>query len=340
MNNMEAPENFIPDEKDKNVDGKKKKKMEVIIIAIVAVIIAAVILTVVAVKSKNRSEDFDESIPAETAGDEISENDTVFEPVSLNDDVEVTFESSVSSEFAEEVEAHQLETAATTAYKPEVSQVTAAVAQPTTKKNQVTTTQYLETTTVKTDTAADADNNVLAQIRSFFNGKYYFDGSMISGGTQAPTEMAMDGNNFQVYTEMEGLDIAVMNMDDTMYLMNPEKKTYIEINAALKSLMGVDDDAFSFEFNKIKFDSDSPTSVTEATYMGKSAICYTYKDSENCIEFITVGNEIKQITQYSSSSEAKTILQADEFSAEIPDDMLTFKGYSKTNMISFMKDFM
>ena len=49
---------------------------------------------------------------------------------------------------------------------------------------------------------------------------------------------------------------------------------------------------------------------------------------------------VKQIILYNTDGNAETVLAADEFSAEIPDEMLNFKGYSKTNMISFMSSLM
>lgn len=331
---MEGPENFESVLQEKNDGGKKNNRMKIFIIAVIAVIVIAVVVTAVIVKSKNKSDDVGF---AETSGDVMEESAESYEPVSMNDDVDVTFEG-VSEIFTSEFEEHQIATTVIDAYKPEVVKTTAAEVK-TEKKTQVSTTQYLEATTVKTDVATDTDSKVMSLIEAFFSGKYYMDGTMIADGSQSPMEMAMNGNDFHIYSEMEGMDMAVMNYDGKLYLMNPDNKTYIEINSALKKMMGVEDDAFTFEFNKVKFDSKSPTSVTKATYNGQNAVCYTYKDSANCIEFIAVGDEIKQITQY-SNSDAKTVLQADEFSSEIPSDMLTFKGYSKANMISFLKDLM
>ena len=46
------------------------------------------------------------------------------------------------------------------------------------------------------------------------------------------------------------------------------------------------------------------------------------------------------MTLFDSDSKAKTVLVADEFSLEIPEEMMNFKGYSKTNIISFMSSLM
>lgn len=335
MSKMEGHENFEPVEKEINDGGKKNKRMEIFIVAVIAVIVIAVVVTAVIVKSKNKSNN--DGITVEASGDVLDESAENYEPVSMKDEPDITFEG-VSDVFVSEFEEHQIATTAIDAYKPEPVRTTVSAVQ-TEKQTSVSTTQYLETTTVKTDAAADSNSKVMSLIEAFFNGTYYMDGTMISAGSQSPMEMAMNGNDFQIYSELEGVDISVMNYDGKLYLMNPDNKTYIEINSALKKMMGVEDDSFTFEFNKVKFDSKSPTSVTKATYNGNSAVCYTYKDSTNCIEFIAVGDEIKQITQYSNSN-AETVLQADEFSAEIPSDMLTFKGYSKANMVSFLKDLM
>lgn len=315
-----------------NITGKMNNKMKLVIIAVVAVlVIIAVTVTVIVVKSKSRGDDGTENITSETSGDNLNENNSNFEPVTFTEDVTVTFDGA-SQGFGEEFENHQMETSTTVAYKPNT--------QTTNKQPSAGTTAYHEKSTEKTNTPSSTNSKVMADIDSFFNGVIYFDGTTITDGSTAPMEFAMNGSDFHIFSEMEGKDIAILNCKGKLYIMNPDSMKYTEINAAVKSMMGVSEDDFKFEFTKVKFDGKAPTSVTYAKYDGKDAVCYTYKNEKDWVEFISVGNEVKQMTQYASNGTAKTVLQADEFTSEIPSDMLSFQGYSKTNIISFMKDFM
>lgn len=315
-----------------NIKGKMDNKMKLVVIGIVVLVIIAVVATVIIVKSKSERGDGMENITAESSGDSMNENGSVFEPVTFTDDVSVSF-TGVSQEFGEEFENHQITTSTTVAYKPNTQTTTK-------KQNAEKTTAYSEKKTEKTDVNSSANSKVLSDIDSFFSGVIYFDGTTISNGSTSDMEFAMNGSDFQVFSQMDGKDIAVMNYKGKLYIMNPDSMKYTEINAAVKSMMGVSEDDFKFEFTNVRFDGKSPTSVTQAKYDGKDAVCYLYKNETDRIEFISVGNEVKQMTQYSSDGTAKTVLQADEFTSKIPNDMLNFQGYSKTNIISFMKDFM
>lgn len=326
---------------------RRLKKMDKIIIIIVAaVLVIAVVVAAVVIKSKNKKNEPQDNIVPEATG-ELSENnsDKTFEPVTFSEDVSVTF-SGVTTDYAAEMEDFTLQSSLATAMRPEASTLfsqqstsgSTSAAKPTTPT--VTPEQHLEATTIKTNTPAQSSNNATKVISAFFNGKYYLDGSMISDSEKTPMEIAMNGADFEVFSEMEGTDIAVLNLGGKLYLLNPETKKYAEINSAVKKMMGMDEDAFEFSFNKIKFDPNAPASITEATYNGKKATCYTYKNDETTIEFIAVNDEIKQMAMYDKNGKADTILIADEFTAEIPSNMLTLKGYSKQNIISFMSSMM
>lgn len=303
----------------------------IVIAIIAAVIIAAVIISAVSKAKNNRSDTEPEpEIPEE---DEIPEIDT--SPVTFSEDLTVSFDG-ITLDYADELENFATQAAITSALKPETPSLGAV----TPKKSSVKPDKYLEETTVKTDNPAEASDEAIKTIGAFFSGKYYFDGSMINEMDKLPLEIAMAGENYHVFSEMDGKDIAIMRLDGKIYLMNPDTMKYTEINSAVKRMMGVSEDTFNFSFNSIKFDPKSPASVTEAKYNGSPAECYTYFNDEHRIEFIAEGGEIRQMALFNSSGDADTVLQADEFSADIPSEMLSFQGYSKTNIVSFISSMM
>ncbi len=315
---------------------KPKVNTKIIIIILIAVVVCGAVIAavVISAKNKNKTVNSDESSISEQAGDDES----VFEPVSMSDDVDVTFDSAVSDSLLEELENHTVETSLTNAIKPEIPTVTLPQAQNSETTTKKTQQEYLEGTTKVTDKPDNANEKVTAMIKGFFDSHYYVDGTMTSDGVTNNLEMAMNGKDFHVFTVLEGMDIAMMFYDGTMYLLNPENKKYMEINGAVKKMLGLSEDDFKFGINDIKFDYAKPESITKAEYKGKAAVCYSYKNTQNGIDFIAVGDELRQIIQYGSGGEIQTIFDIDEFSVEIPSEMFNFKGYSKANMISFMKD--
>lgn len=323
----------------KSDNERKNKKMEIILIVAAVVIVAAIIITVFVAKGKKDNNPSELTI-AEESGGFLPETDGVDDsPVTFTEDVSVSFEG-ISGSYADDLLEHATMAATTVAVKPEVTAPAAAQTTQKPAKPQVSTTKYLEETTVMTNNPAQGSSGVMNMLTAFFAGKYYMDGTMISGGEKTPLEIAMDGADFQVFSEMDGQDIAIMSIDGDIYLMNPDTKKYTELNAAVKKMMGISDDSFSFGFSNVKFDADSPTSVSECTHNGKAAVCYKYKSETNHMEFIAVGDDIVQLILYNSQGDADTVVELDEFTAGYPSDMLTFKGYSKTNMISFLSAMM
>lgn len=329
MKNVENPSGSIA---ERNQKRKKQINMWYIVIAVV-VLIGAVAVTAAIISNRNKKDDT--VIPEESIGEseEKSENIT---PVSAADDVDFTFEN-VSRDFLEELEFHQETTSFAVAEKTEVFPLTTD--HTTETVTQVSVTEFPETTT-KTQETTEKNDGELAQIQAFFECSFYMDGMMESGGSKTPLELAVNGNDIHVFSEMDGMDIAIMKLDGKLYLMNPDKKKYIIIDSAIKKMMGLDDEMLSFDFMKIKFDSENPVSVTKAQFNGSDAVCYEYKSTESGIDFIAADGEIKQIIQYQENGTVSSVITLDEFSAEIPAEMLSFKGYSKTNMISFLSEMM
>lgn len=317
---------------------RKNKKMEIFLIVAAVVAVIAIIITVCVMKSKKKDIPISEPVAEATAGFLPESDETDSTPVTFTEDVTVSFEG-MDDDYADALFEHATNSATTVAFKPEA---TTRVVPATTKpaKPQVSTTKYLEETTVMTDNPVHGSNEVIKKIAAFFGGKYYMDGTMISGGEKTPIEMAMNGDNFQVFSEMDGQDIAIMKLDGNIYLMNPDTKKYTELNATIKKMMGISDDTFSFSFNNVSFNAYSPASVTECTHNGRSAVCYKYRSSTNHMDFIAVGNEVVQMILYNAQGGTDTVVEFDEFTAGYPEDMLTFKGYSKTNMISFISSMM
>ncbi len=334
-------------------NGEKKKQMIKYIILAVIVVAVIVIAAVIAVKSsKNKDNTVDEvADTAEQTADEDDDTDSTTEDYTVSTDINIDF-SAMSDEYAEDLADHMESTAVTVTQKATVttassSQSTAASSsQSTTASNASSQTQSsgstkaTESNTEKTTQPADSTSSAIDKISAFFNGVYYLDGSMVIGNEETPIEMAMSGSDIEIFTEMEGIDIAMLQLDGKTYLLNPETKKYMELSSTVKKAMGFDDDDFNFEFTNLNFDGANPSTVSKATVNGESAVCYTYIGESSIVDFYTIDDEIIQIEVADGNGTVSTVLKIDEFDASIPADMLTLKGYSKTTMLSFFSSLM
>ncbi|MCD7774857.1 MAG: hypothetical protein LUH40_04670 [Clostridiales bacterium] len=335
-------------------DGEKRKKMikYIIIAAVVAAVI--IIAAVIAVKSaKSKSEDTD-VYTSEDSGEMTNENEAPDEEDAAEDEsdesiytlsanLEIDY-SAMSDEYTEDLLDHMDSTTVKTTEKAATAAASAGTTAASQTQAQTSSSQAQSTTkeavTVKTTEATTSAPSVIDDISSFFSGTYYLDGSMLVGSDETPIEMAMNGSNVEVFTEMEGMDIAMLQLDGKIYLLNPDTKKYMELSSTLMKTMGVSEEDFSFSFTNLNFDGSNPSSVTQATVDGASATCYTYIGSNASVDFFAVNDEIVQIEIESTESGTTTVLKIDEFSASVPSGMLTLSGYSKTNMISFFSALM
>ena len=214
-------------------DERKRKMTEILLIVAAVILVVAIVVAVITVKKKKEELPVNENVAEETAGfipvteKEETEENNDNAPVTLADDVTITFEG-ISSTYADDLLEHATMATSTVAFKPET---TTSAAVTTTKKQvkpKVETTKYLEETTVMTEKETQGFSKAESVIEGFFDRKYYLDGTMISNGEKTPIEMAMDGDSFQVFSEMDGQDVAIMNLDGDIYLLNPDTKKYTQ----------------------------------------------------------------------------------------------------------------
>ena len=306
-----------------------------------AVIIIAVVLVIYIISRKKKTKTEEPVvqnllIPEE---DEKTPETEPPSPVTFTEDLEFSFEG-INEELEDALTEHSLFYSAQSAVKPEYT-AAKAPSQPQQPKAPVfDAAEYLSKTTQIGNEDTVADEKALCIIKSFLSGNYYFDGEMIANGEKSPMEIAMKGNDFQVYSELDGKDISIMQSDSKTYMLNPDTKKYTELTASFQKMVGIDMSNLKFAFNSNGVDANNPTAVKKAVFKDNEVVCIIYKNEQTHLEFIVRESEILQMTLFNPDGVAINILIADEFTDEIPENMLTFKGYSKTNMISFLTSLM
>ena len=195
--------------------------------------------------------------------------------------------------------------------------------------------------TAETTTAKKNSEKVDAQIKAFFNRRFYIQGAFYSGNTGDPLYMSMDGDSFEVLTNLEGTELSFMKIGDKMYLKRPAVNQYAELTQSFFDALGMDPGLMQFNFGSTTYnDVKDKFTVSEISINGKPGICYYYKNSEQAFKFYATNDELKQIEIYNADGTIASQFAISYFSESIPGDQLTLKGYEKTGIGTLFADLM
>ena len=181
----------------------------------------------------------------------------------------------------------------------------------------------------------------ITQIKAFYDRKCYFEGKMFQNGEGSPMSIAFDGDNYEVYTQLDGIEISIMKKDGKYYMKRPAAKQYVELNDSLMSMVGLSMDDINVNFGSKNFNSLTPDSVYDVTINGQQGVCYHYKTESGYAEFYAVDGQLKEIDIRDSNLTTQTQLQIDVFSTTIPSDQLNVNGYTQAkSLFSMLSDMM
>ncbi len=187
---------------------------------------------------------------------------------------------------------------------------------------------------------SSTDANETVEIDAFMSGSYYMVFTTSSDSSESPVEFAISGSDFQMSMDMDGMAMSALYLDGQFYIINPDNSTYISMSETLMSTMGLDTSSFSevteaFDMSDIDFTSVERNVVSVD---GEDMICYTYSASDVKMNFYLDGTDLVQIEFCDSAGNVTETVDLDDFSATIPDNMLTVSGYTKSNLLSFFMD--
>lgn len=171
------------------------------------------------------------------------------------------------------------------------------------------------------------------------SGTFYCTGSMKDEYETNPLEMAITANSIYMRTEMEGVEMALLQKDGKIYMIYPEKKIYLEVSKTLQNLMGIDDGMLSADdlgFADMK-PLDTADTVADGELGGVPCKIYTfiqdsgsrsviYMDGNRLLAFETVDASGSRVTTYITS-----------ITADVPADKRDLPaGYKKVGLLKFM----
>lgn len=201
---------------------------------------------------------------------------------------------------------------------------------------------YVEEPTSSTaaDTIPDMNNvssSVSDAIIAYMSGQYYIDGFMTSGGEKTAMNLAVSGKNFYTSTEMEGMRVSILYKNGKIYLINDDKKHYLEFSELLA-------DSYDIDFSEMEEISEALNltqynftgfDTYEDTVDGEVADCFKYYNDEMCVIFLFVNDELKQVDMGDGNGNINSSVIVNEFSPEVPDSVMSLSGLRKTTLIGF-----
>lgn len=182
-----------------------------------------------------------------------------------------------------------------------------------------------------------------AQIKAFFNRACYIQGAMYSGGTGDPLAMSFDGDDFEILTNLDGTEVAIMKAENVMYIKRPATKQYVELTDTVMEMMGLEGDTFNLSFSAADYETmqSKLRSTYDVTINGEAGICHEYVSDNQVFKFYSVDGQLKQIdTCDSSTGDVNTKIIINYFSESIPSDQMTLKGYEKSSIGAIFADMM
>ncbi len=189
----------------------------------------------------------------------------------------------------------------------------------------------------------NVDSKVQNSLTAFFDGKFYYDGVMYDdSGETTRMKIAVSGNNLEaiMYDTDMGVNMGVMQLDGKTYIVNTDKKEYVEFTEELGDMFGIDTEDLKFDNLSEMFASRSsePDAQYSTTVNDKDAVCYEYvsSDKSTVTKFYFVGNELVELDQTDSDGASVSQTMINEFSYSIPSDMLTLNGLNKASSIMNM----
>lgn len=311
---------------------KKKNKLPVIIAA--AVLLVAIVCGIVWFVAGG-NDNSDESVGEETSAEETSDSfSELFWHIESNIEEDLTDEEGQSisrEEYISKVQAIVSEATTSVSenvgsYNPNtiVENTTAAI----TQGVQAQDTQQVE----------KAEN----AIKAFFNRSCYIKGAMYGGGEGNSLVMSMDGSNFEILTNLEGTEVAILSLDDVLYIKRPATKQYLEMTETVMDLIGINASDFSMDFGSANYETmqEKLVGTYDITINGEDGVCHEYKNEDQIYKFYTVDGSLKEIDICNSEGTADTQLVIDYFSESIPGDQLTLKGYTASSVTVIFADLM
>lgn len=201
-----------------------------------------------------------------------------------------------------------------------------------------------EEPTSEEPTTAEPDTGVIANeypeiIDTFLSGKYYVDGYIVDGDEKSALKMATDGNDVELRSAIDNVDVAVMTKGSNLYLKftGADDVNYYLDDAALNVIPNLNFtatdvlDGFIFEpVNKLIAPVLTKETIDDVEY----SVYSFHKESGGYIIFYFDADEtLVKINGKDADGNAQNGLLVNSLTAEMPEGVLTVDGYTAGTLL-------
>ena len=205
----------------------------------------------------------------------------------------------------------------------------------TTTEPEVPSAPEETTTEQRVDIIPPAANNEFDILR---NGTYYFTGTAVDASGRSDLEIAKTSNTLYLASTFSNVKIAVLTIDDKVYLVNPEKKQYLDLNsAAMKAemkMLGLDVSDFT---NTGSFDFSFFPPLDQATsceVLPDGSVKYIFQAPDGAINVTLYGTKLVCIENARDGSVYR--IDFTMVTTEVPSEMRELSGLKKVLQTKFI----
>lgn len=202
-----------------------------------------------------------------------------------------------------------------------------------------TTNTPVQENTTSAPVATKSDYDILRE------GVFYCKGTMVDSTGTVPMEMAFSGSSVYVTAAIDGMNVGMLFNDKSVYMINVDKKTYMEVNESLLKTLEMDKEemlaSMDFGFESFGSLSDADEKTT-ASVNGVACDCYVFRADNGSMTHIYMdGNTLKGFGSADSSGKVISANYIDYFTQNVPDYMIDPSlAFKKQNMVTFMAGLM
>ena len=209
---------------------------------------------------------------------------------------------------------------------------------------------YYEDTTAAELTLSPAMDNAVqtvivpehaAIVEAFVSGCYYVTIVDYSSGQATEMTLALRGDNVHVASEVSGMKLEMMIMNDNVYLVNSKEKKYLDFKS-LMQMAGATEEEFDLtemrqvaELLDVSEYSFHSVENLRAEENGITLDGYRFSSDEYEMFFWFSGIELRKLEFGAIGENDRIAVDIKEFSGTIPDGILTLKGLRKASMLDF-----
>ncbi len=177
------------------------------------------------------------------------------------------------------------------------------------------------------------------------SGTFHMSGTMTDKtGTITPMEVAITPDSIYMLSDFSGVPMGMLIKDNKVYMIYPDKKSYLELSDSLMSMAGLDVTELT-NSDSVNFGSygmlNEAASVTQVVHNGRTCQVYSFKVDSGESRVYMDGTKLVRLASYDTGGKFITATDITSITSAVPEEKSappsSYKAYKgMTGMFSFM----